>query len=72
MEVRDVLSMLKEEHEFFEKSAKESKSRRRKDKTVMGKYYNKGKYDAYTIASMCVKDVIDVVEQVLALEEEAQ
>lgn len=68
-----LLDLIKQENSLFIKLANQSKeaklSCKKKDKVY---YYTKGKQEAYCIASDCLSDIIEWVEQALALEEENQ
>ena len=71
MELKDVVVILKDEKTFFDKAAKQSFEEKNKTKLRSLKSFHKGKSQAYMIASDCINDVIDLLEQYIKITEEA-
>ena len=70
MELKDVVVILKDEKAFFDKAAKESFEEKNNAKLRSLKFFHKGKTQAYMIASDCVNDVIELLEQCIKITEE--
>lgn len=70
MELKDVVNILKDEKAFFDKAAKQNFEEKNKAKIISLKSFHKGKTQAYMIASDCINDVIELLEQYIKITKE--
>ena len=70
METAQIINILNDEKTFFDKQAKANRELKLFASTKGATLYHKGKEQAYQICSDCIKDVIDLLNEVLKVEEE--